>query len=902
MENFFKRPWIIVAVIAVITIFFAAQLPRVVLDNNNFRFVPESDPARQVSVYIDNTFGSSQFILVGLEKKYGTVLDRDFLLRLGEYIERIREIDVVGSINSIVNADYITGDGEAIIVEKLVADDFSGTAEEIAELKRRLLSWNMYERALISDDFTATQVYVPLSVSQDEVGSPEIVAKLLKIRDTAREMFAGYAEVYVAGFPIVSGTISEAVFADLRLLIPLVIIIVLLIIWLPLRRIGMVFLSLLGVIIAAIWSIGAMPLLGVKLSVITTVMPVILIAVGNSYGLHVIIHYMEGSGKDFALMSREEHSLFIVGMLRKVLTPIFLAALTTFVSFVSFCFTTVIPIREFGAFSSFGVLCSFMIAIVLVPAILIIRGPVPLKNRKKAKPENRQTDESGGDNANDGLARAMCAIVAKKRTVITLTAIIGIVSIFGAARLVTDNVFTEYFRADTDIVKSDQFIRAKFGGSKVLSVVVQSDSTETLLHPDTLTAMDNLNTYLIERVAETGKVMGFTDLVKRINQVFNIGENPQGLRSRPGLQSTAIDTGSAGFGFAEPEDSFGFSDAGDSFGFGGFAEETIPNSTADTAVSLLPDAPLPTLELLALLDSAASSHRQMNASDLVASLKKKVNYEGAAYYEIPADPARYGKQTPEELQALVSNYLVLLAGNISEYANDPLEPTAIKTTIQLATSGQEDTDHTIAEISRYVDENFPKNVEVIIGGGAVVEGSVNDRIVGSLWTSIAIAVLSLFIIITIVNRSFIAGLVSVVPLGLLILVNFAIMGFTGIKLNVGTALISSLTLGIGIDYIIHFLEAYKSAYRESGGKGDFLKSAYRTSGLAVITDAVSTGAGFVVLIFSNFVMLAQFGLLTALSLLLSGIVGLLVVPALLLLIKPKFLAKYIKHPHFADER
>ncbi|GHU78108.1 antibiotic transporter [Spirochaetia bacterium] len=896
MEKFFKRPWIIVAVIAVITIFFAAQLPRVVLDNNNFRFVPESDPARQVSVYIDNTFGSSQFILVGLEKKYGTVLDRDFLLRLGEYIERIREIDVVGNINSIVNADYITGDGESIIVEKLVADDFSGTAEEIAELKRRLLSWNMYERALISDDFTATQVYVPLSVSQDEVGSPEIVAKLLKIRDIAREMFAGYAKVYVAGFPIVSGTISEAVFADLRLLIPLVIIIVLLIIYLPLRRIGMVFLSLLGVIVAVIWSIGAMPLLGVKLSVITTVMPVVLIAVGNSYGLHVIIHYMEGSGRDFALMSREEHSLFIVGMLRKVLTPIFLAALTTFVSFVSFCFTAVIPIREFGAFSSFGVLCSFVIAIVLVPAILIIRGPVPLKSRKKARPENRQADESGGDNINDGLARAMCVIVAKKRTVITLTAIIGVVSVFGAAHLVIDNVFTEYFRADTDIVKSDQFIRAKFGGSKVFSVVVQSDSTETLLHPDTLTAMDNLNTYLIERVAETGKVMGFTDLVKRINQVFNIGESPEGLRSRPGLRSTSVDTGSAGFGFADADDSFGFgfSDSDDSFGFGGFAEETIPNSTADTAVSLLPDSPLSTLELLALLDSAASSHRQMNASDLVAFLKKKVNYEGAAYYEIPADPARYGKQTPEELQALVSNYLVLLAGNISEYANDPLEPTAIKTTIQLRTAGQEDTDHTIAEIRRYVDENFPKNVEVIIGGGAVVEGSVNDRIVGSLWTSIAIAVLSLFIIITIVNRSFIAGLISVVPLGLLILVNFAIMGFTGIKLNVGTALISSLTLGIGIDYIIHFLEAYKGAYRESGGKGDFLKSAYRTSGLAVITDAVSTGAGFVVLIFSNFVMLAQFGLLTALSLLLSAIVGLIVVPALLLLVRPKFITEYAK--------
>jgi predicted RND superfamily exporter protein len=122
-------------------------------------------------------------------------------------------------------------------------------------------------------------VYVPLTISQEEVGSPEVVERILKIRDIALEMFAGYVEVYVTGLPVISGTISEAVMADLGLLVPMVIIVVLLIVYLPLRRIGMVFLSLLGVIVAAIWSIGAMPLLGVKLSVITTVMPVVLIAV-----------------------------------------------------------------------------------------------------------------------------------------------------------------------------------------------------------------------------------------------------------------------------------------------------------------------------------------------------------------------------------------------------------------------------------------------------------------------------------------------------------------------------------------------------------------------------------------------------------------------------------------------
>ncbi|MDR1256932.1 MAG: hypothetical protein LBJ86_04240, partial [Spirochaetaceae bacterium] len=70
MERFFKRPRVVVAVIAALTAFFAAQLPRAELNNDNIRFVPENDPARLLAEEISDMFGSSTFILVGLEHKY----------------------------------------------------------------------------------------------------------------------------------------------------------------------------------------------------------------------------------------------------------------------------------------------------------------------------------------------------------------------------------------------------------------------------------------------------------------------------------------------------------------------------------------------------------------------------------------------------------------------------------------------------------------------------------------------------------------------------------------------------------------------------------------------------------------------------------------------------------------
>ncbi|MDR1985523.1 MAG: MMPL family transporter [Treponema sp.] len=875
MEKLFKHPWLIVGIIAGITLFFAFQLPRAELDNNNLRFVPRDDEARLVSAYIDDTFGSSLFILVGLERKYGTVFDQEFLMRIRDYVDRIREIEIVGTVNSIISTDYITGDGEALVVEPLVGADFSGTLEEITELKRRVLSWDLYQHALISDDFSATQILVPLEITAENAGRPEVVASFLEIRNIARDMFRNLAVVYVTGMPVLSATINEAVHQDLLLLVPVVIGVVLVIVFLPLRRISFVIFSLLAVLIAVIWSIGAMPLAGIKLSVISTVLPVILIAVGNSYGLHLIIHYLEAADQDFSTMSREAHRELVLNLVRTIRKPLFLAALTTMVSFFAFCFTQVLPIREFGYFSGFGVAVAFLITLTLIPAILIIRGPRALRNLKFKGPELSQEAR-----INQRIAAFFSATAKKTYLVLGVTGVLLLASLYGASHLIIDNVFLEYFKPDTDISTSDNFIRKHFGGSKVISVVVQGESPETLLHPDTLGAIDDLNTYLVTKVPETGKVMGFTDLVKRINQVFNAGESPLGLKP----QSTAASTGDFGFGF-------GFNDAAEpDFGFSSFSDEEDLYEPSWIEPELQEPLEVSSQELAGLLERAliAGEDRTMDASRLVWEVKKQVNYEGAAYYEIPRDPLRYGKTRPEELQQLVSNYLVLLSGSIESYANDPIEPTAIKTTVQLRTIGQDDTDRVVKVINEYVEANFPDTVQVVVGGAALVEGSLNNLVVQSLWTSMIIAVAFLFVIMAVCNHSAAAGFLSITPLALLILINFAIMGLTGIKLNIGTAMISSLSMGIGIDYTVHFLEAYKREYRAARGKGNFLQKAYRTSGMAIIVDAAATGLGFGVLLLSQFNMLAELGLLIALAMIMSALVGLIIVPALLLWIKPRF--------------
>lgn len=905
MERFFRRPWIIVAVIAAVTVFFAAQLPRARLDNNNFRFVPKEDPERLAAVRIDEDFGSQMMILVGLERNYGTVLEPDFLESLRAYVKALEAVREIDSVQSVISSDYVTGTPDSIVVEPLVPEDFSGTRAEIAELRDRLSSWDLYRRSLVSDDFRATQVMVYLDLLSEEAGGEAAQRVFGEVRRLAREAGFPGTEIYLTGIPVFSSVINEAMTADLVFLIPLVVIVVLAVLFLSFRRAGGIVLPLLTVLISTVWAVGAMPLAGIKLSILSTVLPVILVAVGSAYGIHVISHYydeMAGAGG----VDGETHRRIVFRALRTVRAPVLLAALTTFAGFASFCFTPVVPIFEFGVFASLGVLAAFGVSVTLIPALLILRGP------PRRLPRYRMTEiESGSeDPLSAAIADSLCAVARKPRSILALAALAAFLSLFGVTRLVIDNVLVEYFRADTQIVRSDRFIREYFGGSKTISVVVRSPIPGEVLRPDVLSALDGLSVYLQENVPEVGKAAGFTDLVKRMNQILNADESPEGLRA----SKAAVPEGPPG-GAGGGEPAFGFGTEGapeaggvPAFGFAEFpepAETSLPPASAgaggpgyreDTAVPV--SKPLDARGVAELVRVALSEgpSRGLSADQLADRIYRAVNYRGASYYEIPSDPARYGKTGPEELKALVSNYLVLMAGDLSAFADDPLEPTAIRTGIQLRTLGQIDTDRAVGAIRGYAAERFPKDVTVEIGGAALVEKSLNRLVVQSQLTSVVLSLVLVFLILSIYYRSALAGLVGLAPLSVSVLANFAIMQAAGIKLNIGTAMMASINVGIGIDYIVHYMAAYHREYLAGGGGEGFLRRTFLTSGKAILFNAASVGAGFAVLVLSRFNMLAELGFLISLAMASSALVSLTVLPVLLSLADPAF----IKRPLPAD--
>lgn len=871
-KNFYKHPVSMLITILAITLFFALQIIRLNFDNNNFRFIPKNDPSRISAKKIADIFGEDVPILIGIERRFSTIIDKEFLDEVKQLDEKLKEIDLVKNTTLITNTTHIDIGEEGILSEPIIPPDFSGTEEEIKAVKHKLRNWDMYERSLVSEDLHATQIFVFLNVTNEESGSPETIAACRKIMKLTDSWNFPDSKIYLTGTPIFNEIVNEATAHDLSFLVPLVIIVVLGVLFLSFKRFTGVFLPLLTVICSVIWALGAMALFNVPLSILSTILPIILIAVGSAYGIHVINHYYDEVVQDDSI-SKEEHKEQVVKALSEVIRPVFLAALTTFAGFVSFCFTSVVPIFEFGIFSSFGVAAAFLISITLIPGILILRGPKKPSMRWASKKDNTSRLDRG-------IASTFVIIAEHSRSVILFVGLIVVFSILGVKKLVIDNVLMEYFDKDVAVIQSDSFMRKHFGGSKVLEMVIKAKDGSDILRPDILKAIDDLSSFLEEEIEDVGKVTSIVPLIKRLNQVYNADESPEEISK--GSQGAGEDINET-----EPSDDFG--------DFGNFEEEFDDADTQLAKNTPKPKKQYSQEEIMAILNEAAEERAKKNlpAEKLVYEFGKKVNYKGLAYYEIPTDPKKYGRNSQEELSAIMQSYLILLGKNTEGFLDNNTNPKTLKVNIQLRTVGQQDTDKVLEEINEFVRLKFPKDVIAETGGFVLVEKTLNKLVVESQLISVGVSLLIVFLILSIYYRSAFAGLFGIIPLALSILINFGIMGRLGIKLNIGTAMVASFAIGIGVDYTIHLLAAYHKCFLKTQGSGQFLYLTFLGSGKAILFNAVSVGAGFAVLMLSKFNMLSELGFLIALIMITSSLGSLTILPVLLNLMKPKFIRKLL---------
>lgn len=188
-------------------------------------------------------------------------------------------------------------------------------------------------------------------------------------------------------------------------------------------------------------------------------------------------------------------------------------------------------------------------------------------------------------------------------------------------------------------------------------------------------------------------------------------------------------------------------------------------------------------------------------------------------------------------------------------------------------------------------KDFAKNDSSIkaVGGQAVIMNELATTLIRGQIDSILCAFVAIFILVIILFRSFRAGLLASIPLGVSLVLGFGVMGVFGINLDIATAIISSIVMGTGVDFTIQFLWKYRSARQEGLDYAESIITTLTTTGRAIAFNAICVVAGFGVLIFSSMPPMKHLSILFSVLTLACMVATLLVVPAICILWKPKFL-------------
>lgn len=190
-------------------------------------------------------------------------------------------------------------------------------------------------------------------------------------------------------------------------------------------------------------------------------------------------------------------------------------------------------------------------------------------------------------------------------------------------------------------------------------------------------------------------------------------------------------------------------------------------------------------------------------------------------------------------------------------------------------------DHIIQRVNSYLDTNLPDGYTYKTSGEPKILVQLAKYVVSGQVISLLFSLVIVSIIVFLLFRNIKAGLISMIPISTAVIVNFGLMGWLGFRLDLATALIASITIGIGIDDTIHFLNTYKHFKNDNISHEKAIEETLKISGKAIIYTSLALLFGFMVLSISNFKPIIYFGILVAGTMISTTIGALLLLPSVI---------------------
>jgi predicted RND superfamily exporter protein len=492
-----KLKWYIVLLVFALTVFFGFHIKDLRINSDIISSLPDDDPHAVLFKKIGEQFGGNNMGIIILEAD--DIFNTAVLQNIVKITDTLKEVEGINAVTSLTNIIDIKGGDFGIEIGNLIDEyDLPDTPDELKALRDRVMSKEMYRGTIISDDGTATLMIFTLN---DEA-NPQTVARTVK--DKVLDMDLP-VQIYFTGSPMLVTYISDLMTSDLMKLLPIAFLLIAFILMLSFKTIRGVVLPLLTAIIAIVWTLGIMGLAGYEMSMISNNIPIILLAVGSAYTIHVLNRINQFEERD--------RKKAVITALSFIIIPVILAALTTMIGFVSFIFGAYLTmIKDFGIFTALGTFFTLLLSIFFVPAVIVAFS---ITSKKKEKIAERSKYSILSKNI---LIPLHSLLFKHPKYVLLVWSILIVLSVGGIFKIERSVDIKEYFKKGDPTRMAEEIMLKKFGGTKPVFVLFRGD----MQSPEVLKMMIKTEIYMKES-PDIKNTQSVANLIEEINDVMGNG-------------------------------------------------------------------------------------------------------------------------------------------------------------------------------------------------------------------------------------------------------------------------------------------------------------------------------------------------------------------------------------------
>jgi len=479
---------------------------RIHIDPSTERLLPTGDPAREDYQRAVRDFGDDEVYVIAMTCESGVFRTEHLaaLRRIGHAIARLPGVTGVASLVDVTDFRYVPEE-DWIEVRPLV-EEIPVDPAALATLRRRALANPLYRRTLVSEDGRTAA----LDVSFRKMDDAAFIASGV---DGAIEAILAEAsepgrQFYVAGRPHVKARVYALMLRDLVALIPAGLLALAVVLYALSGSARTVAIPLATVVVATLWTFGAMAFLGRPLTVLTVLLAPVLIAVGSVYGIHVLSRFDEDRAEGG---SPRDASLRCLGHVR---VPVTIAGVTTVLGFAALGISDVPAVRELGALSVLGVTSVTVLALSAVPAWLV----------RPARREPSQRAERYKDWLDRRLTHLGRHVARRHRRWLAIWSGAALLAGVLMPGIRVDTDFLSFFSASAPVRRDFEAVNRRLSGAVPIYVTLEGEGKGAFREPDTLAGLEVLEARLAA-LPGVSHVTSFVDTLRRLNRAFS-GDDP----------------------------------------------------------------------------------------------------------------------------------------------------------------------------------------------------------------------------------------------------------------------------------------------------------------------------------------------------------------------------------------